>query len=356
MKVVSLFSGAGGLDKGFEEAGMDIIWANEFDKKIHSTYRFNFQDTQLDTRSIIDIDTKDIPKCDGIIGGPPCQSWSIAGALRGIDDERGQLFVRYLEIIDAKRPKFFLAENVPGMLIKRNLKASDMIHSRFEKLGYHVRVLRINAENYGVPQSRKRIFYIGYLKDYGKQFLTPEKDNSKPVLKDMIWDLRNNAVASLDKNKTNPKTKFANHEYMTGDFSSMYMSRNRVRSWDEPSFTIQAGGRHAPCHPQAPRMEFLAKDEYRFAKGSEHLYRRLTVRECARIQTFPDNYSFKYENLLDGYKMIGNAVPIKLAYHIANKIYNDLSGARRNKKNLKKKASVYQIKEGAEKQVDLQFR
>ena len=105
MKVVSLFSGAGGLDRGFEDAGMEIIWANEFDKKIHSTFRRNFPHTVLDTRSISDIKTSEIPECDGIIGGPPCQSWSEAGALRGIKDERGQLFFEYIRILRDKQPK-----------------------------------------------------------------------------------------------------------------------------------------------------------------------------------------------------------------------------------------------------------
>lgn len=116
----------------------------------------------------------------------------------------------------------------------------------------------------------------------------------------------------------------ANHEYMIGGFSTMYMSRNRVRSWDEPSFTIQAGGLHAPIHPQAPKMLFVEKDKRIFVPEQAHLYRRLTVRECARIQTFPDDFIFKYENVGDGYKMVGNAVPVNFAYHLAKKIEADL--------------------------------
>ena len=111
---------------------------------------------------------------------------------------------------------------------------------------------------------------------------------------------------------------------MVGGFSTIYMSRNRVRSWDEPSFTIQAGGRHAPIHPQAPKMLFVEKDKRIFVPGQEHLYRRLTVRECARIQTFPDDFTFAYENIADGYKMVGNAVPVNFAYHLAKKIESDL--------------------------------
>jgi len=111
---------------------------------------------------------------------------------------------------------------------------------------------------------------------------------------------------------------------MNGGFSTIYMSRNRVRAWDEPSFTIQAGGRHAPIHPQAPKMKFISQNVRVFVPGKEKLYRRLSVRECARIQTFPDNFIFKYRDVADGYKMIGNAVPVEFAHHIGKKIYADL--------------------------------
>ena len=107
---------------------------------------------------------------------------------------------------------------------------------------------------------------------------------------------------------------------MTGGFSSIYMSRNRVRSWDEQSFTIQAGGRHAPIHPQAPKMKFIEQNIRIFIKGKEDLYRRLSVRECARIQTFPDDFIFYYNNIAEGYKMIGNAVPVNLAFCLAKNI------------------------------------
>ena len=111
---------------------------------------------------------------------------------------------------------------------------------------------------------------------------------------------------------------------MNGGFSTIYMSRNRVRSWDEPSFTIQAGGRHAPLHPQAPKMRFIEQNKRIFVPGKEDLYRRLSVRECARIQTFPDDFLFKYENIANGYKMIGNAVPVEFAKQLASVIYKDV--------------------------------
>ena len=127
MKIVSLFAGAGGLDLGFERAGFDIVWANEYDKDIWKTYEKNHSNTILDKRSITDIPTTDIPECDGIIGGPPCQSWSEAGALRGINDKRGQLFFDFIRILQDKQPLFFLAENVSGMLLGRHSEALSNI-------------------------------------------------------------------------------------------------------------------------------------------------------------------------------------------------------------------------------------
>ena len=147
-------------------------------------------------------------------------------------------------------------------------------------------------------------------------------------MKDAIKDLAKSVVPALETNYTNPKTKVLNHEYMVGGFSSMFMSRNRVREWTQPSFTIQAGGRHAPLHPQAPKMEKIGVDKWRFKKGQEDLYRRLSVRECARVQTFPDEYTFHYSRVSDGYKMIGNAVPVEFARRLATRIAADLKGCQ----------------------------
>jgi len=327
MKIVSFFAGAGGLDLGFEKAGFNVIWANEYDKSIWETYIKNHPNTILDKRSIVDIPTDEVPDCDGIIGGPPCQSWSEAGALRGIKDKRGQLFFDFIRILEAKQPKFFLAENVSGMLLGRHYEALENIKNLFRNagIGYELSFEMLNAVNYNVPQDRKRVIFVGIRKDLDLTFQFPMPNFDKLNLEDTISDLQDNVIPAKSSNKTNGKDCIVpNHEFMTGGFSSIYMSRNRVRGWDEPSFTIQAGGRHAPIHPQAPKMELVEQNIRRFVKGKEHLYRRLSVRECARIQTFPDDFIFHYENIADGYKMIGNAVPVNLAYFLANSIKNQI--------------------------------
>lgn len=325
MKLASLFTGAGGLDLGFEKAGFHVVWANEYDSTIWETFEYNFPKTKLDRRSIVDVSHSDIPNVDGIIGGPPCQSWSEAGAGRGINDKRGQLFFDYVRLLKDKQPKFFLAENVAGILHPKHADAFNKIIKSFEDAGYVISWKLLNANDYGVPEDRLRVIIIGYHKKLKKKFEFPEPQKYKPVLKDAIYDLRL-AKPAKEKNKTNGDTlKIPNHEYMIGGFSTMYMSRNRVRSWDEPSFTIQAGGRHAPLHPQAPKMKFISQNERIFVPGKENLYRRLSVRECARIQTFPDNFIFKYRDVADGYKMIGNAVPVNFAYYLAKIIMEDLT-------------------------------
>lgn len=328
MKVISLFSGCGGLDLGFERAGFEIPVANEYDKSIWETFKINHPNTKLIQADIRNIDAKEFPSdVDGIIGGPPCQSWSEAGSLRGIDDSRGKLFYDYIRILRQVKPKFFLAENVPGMLANRHSEAVTNIISLFEDSGYDVSVTLVNAKNYGVAEERKRVFYIGFRKDLHIKFAFPkgstEDDDRKITLRDVIWDLKDNAVPSGDKNRHNPNA-VNNHEYFVGAFSPIFMSRNRVKGWDEQAFTVQASGRQCQLHPQAPKMIHVGLNRYEYVCGYEHLYRRMTVREIARIQGFPDSFKFIYDSVNDGYKMVGNAVPVNLAYEIALSIKQQL--------------------------------
>ena len=323
MKIVSLFAGAGGLDLGFKNAGFDVIWANEFDKDIWATYEMNHPETYLDRRSITEISCNEVPECDGIIGGPPCQSWSEAGSMRGANDRRGKLFFDFIRLLEAKQPFFFLAENVSGMLLGRHKEALEHIKDHFRNagIGYDLHFKMLNAKDYKVPQDRKRVFFIGFRKDLNIDFKFPKGSKYEITLDKAIGDLTENVLSAKNgKNANNGNCVIPNHEYMAGSFSSIFMSRNRVRSWNEVSYTIQAGARHAPLHPQAPKMKFIEQNKREFVEGKEHLYRRLSVRECARIQTFPDSFIFHYDNISAGYKMIGNAVPVRLAYTLAKKI------------------------------------
>lgn len=248
--------------------------------------------------------------------------------MRGINDSRGQLFFDYIRILKDFHPKFFLAENVSGMLANRHSEAVQNIISMFEEAGYNVTLNLANAKDYNTAQERKRVFYIGFRKDLNINFQFPlgstKNDELKITLKDIIWDLKDTAVPTLEKNKHNP-IAVNNHEYYTGAYSPIFMSRNRVKSWNEQAFTVQASGRQCQIHPSAPKMTFLSQNKREFVKGKEYLYRRMSVREIARIQGFPDTFQFIYDDVDVAYKMIGNAVPVNLAYEIALSVKSALN-------------------------------
>lgn len=322
MALISLFSGAGGLDLGFHKAGFKTAVANEFDPKICPTFKCNFPDVTLIEGDIRSINEEWFPyNIDGIIGGPPCQSWSEGGAKRGIEDPRGQLFRDYIRILKYVQPLFFVAENVSGMLAPRNAKAVEEFLNEFRNagIGYDVQLKMLNARDYEVPEDRDRVFYIGFRKDLNiNDYAYPKPISPRITLRQAIGDLKDSAIPALDKNRSNGNAcKVLNHEYYIGGFSPIFLSRNRVRSWDEQGFTVQASGRQCQLHPQAPKMVKVDSNKQMFVPGQEYLYRRMTVREVARIQTFPDDFRFIYDDVNIGYKMIGNAVPVNLAYHLA---------------------------------------
>lgn len=333
MRVVSLFSGCGGLDLGFERAGFDVVWANEYDSTIHATYHLNHPNTVLNTSDIRDLSSHNIPDCDGIIGGPPCQSWSLGGKCLGIEDERGKLVFDYIRIVKEKQPKFFIMENVPGMVTTKHIDSFNHFLNLFKVAGYNLKYELMNASDFGVPQDRLRVFIVGIRNDLDIEYIFPSPLKGNPIsLFHAIGDLLEDPKPYNNDNVDNNRGSIPNHDYYIGTFDHKFMARNRVRSWDELSFTIQAQAKNEPLHPKAPKMVYVSPDERRFVKGKESLYRRLSVRECARIQTFPDNFIFIYNKIEDGYKMVGNAVPPRLAYYLAKSIISCFSSYEKFKK------------------------
>ena len=324
MKIASLFSGCGGLDLGFKNAGFEIVYANEYDKDIHATYEHNHPETPLDKRSIIDVNADDIPDVAGIIGGPPCQAWSMAGNHKGIEDPRGQLFYEYIRILDAKKPLFFIIENVQGLLCKTHKDALENILNALQNAGngYDVSYKLLTASHYGVPQSRKRVFFVGFDKTKNnKAFAFPEPTtaDNEPCLRECIGDLVDKTVAS--KNKIDGELDNA---YFTGAFRHRFNSRNRLRRWNQPSYTILASMPDIVLHPDCLVKEREHEHEFIISAYPNNEYRRLTVRECARIQSFPDNFVFKTDRMNAAFKMIGNAVPPKLANAVANAVIDHI--------------------------------
>lgn len=317
LNLLSFFSGCGGLDLGFKKAGFNIVWANDNSSSVYNTYIKNFPDTCFSNQSICELDINLLPKdIVGIIGGPPCQSWSSAGKKRGIEDPRGQLFLSFLKIIKAKQPLFVLAENVKGMLSPRNKIPFQEICEQFDIAGYDLFVKCLNAADYGVPQKRERVIFIGFRKDLKIKYEFPQVCRPLRTVAESIGDLTDTAASMNYADRE----CFPNHIYWEGSFSYIFMSRNRVLDWNGQAFTVQASGRQTSIHPQAPPMIKVGKDVRIFSPENLGLYRRLTVRECARLQTFPDDFIFHYNNLNDGYKMVGNAVPVEFARHLAESI------------------------------------
>lgn len=331
-KIASFFAGCGGLDLGFEQAGFDIVWANEFDETIHDTYQFNHPNTYLCKADIRTLNANDIPDCDGFIGGPPCQSWSEGGKQLGLKDERGKLFLDYMRLIKEKHPKFFIIENVKGIISDRHFNTFLDFLSLLKKSGYIVNYSLMNAADYRIPQDRYRVFIVGFAKGLDCTYSFPKPiDEPKVSLKKAIGDINDIPRFYNDERVQSNEGFWLNHDVYKGEFDTKFMARNRVRSWNEVSFTIQAQAKNCPLHPQAPPMKYISPNKRIFEPGKEDLYRRFSVRECARIQTFPDKYKFFYNDIKDGYKMVGNAVPPRLAKYLAISIREALKTCEKNR-------------------------
>lgn len=329
MKAVSFFAGCGGLDLGFEQAGFEVVWANEFEPAVRETYLRNHPHTEFVLGDINEIKPDDVPDCDGFIGGPPCQSWSVAGKQKGLEDERGQLFLTYIEMIKSKKPKFFLIENVKGLLDEKFKDVFEDFLQRLDEAGYNVKWQLLDAVNFGVPQNRERVFIIGFRKDLKVRYEFPESTCSEPVtLIQAIGDIKETPTPYRWKDTVIPNKTLANHDVLKSKFNQFYYRGNRRRGWQQPSFTIHATADNIPLHPSSPKMMFFGHENWNFQKDKMDEYRRLSVRECARIQTFPDSFQFITDDIKAAYKMIGNAVPPKLSMALATSIQAVLQNVR----------------------------
>lgn len=327
-KIASLFSGCGGLDLGFEQVGFRVIWANELEPHCSATYIRNHPDVKFVLGDICHIDPHTIPDCDGFIGGPPCQSWSVGGKQKGLDDERGLLFLKYIELINVKKPKFFVIENVKGMLDNKFKEVFENFVNRLDNAGYDIQWALLDAVNYCIPQNRERVFFIGFKKELDVTFTFPNPTCEEPITLERaisdITEVPRFFSGGKKKELLGIDEKRPNHDALISKFGSFYYRGNRRRGWQQPSFTINATADFAPLHPSSPKMMYYGHENWNFQKEKLDKYRRLSVRECARIQTFPDDFIFEYEDIRDAYKMIGNAVPPRLGKEIAKSIYNAL--------------------------------
>jgi len=304
MKAVSIFSGAGGMDLGFTHAGFEIIWANDISQYACKTYEKNLKlkPVNQDIRRI-----KNIPQADVLIACNHCQGFSAIGK-RNENDKRNLLYHEIFRCLKLIKPRCFVVENVKGLAYLYNGKFLRRMLAGFKRCGYKVQWQILDAKDYEVPQHRERIIIIGIRKDFKVSFEFPVK-LCGPGLKPYVT-LRD-AIGRMPEPKDN---EYYNKE----DWPFFYMSRNRLASWDSVSYTIQAQCRHIPLHPSCPDMQKVGKDKYQFVEDKKK-YRRLSIQECARIQTFPDNFEF-VGSLEAQYRLVGNAVPPYLARRIAESI------------------------------------
>ena len=310
-KIISLFSGCGGLDLGFHSQGYETVWANDYAEWACKTYKKNIGDFIVhgDIEKIDPYTDKSIPDCDIILGGFPCQDFSMIWKQPGLNGERGNLYKSFLRFVDAKKPKAFVAENVKGLLTANKKKAIQQIVEDFEKIapGYIVKPKLYNFADYGVPQFRERVLIVGIRVDTGFHFEHPNPTHGKKADKpyftagEALEDVENQPYNN-EHMKISPKTRdmlslipeggnFADipkdhHLYVKGMISHVYRRLNL----SEPAKTIIAagGGGTWGYHYPDPRA--------------------LTNRERARLQTFPDDFIFE-GSTTEVRRQIGNAVP-----------------------------------------------
>ncbi len=302
IKIVSLFAGCGGLDFGFHNnPKYKHVLVNDFDKDACDTYENNFGIKPV----CCDIKTlTEIPDFDLLIGGFPCQGFSMANPYRTEADERNKLYLEILRILNQKKPSYFILENVKGILnmggydteLDKKNKTGRIVKNIVEELemcGYKVQYKLFELKKFNIPQKRERVIFIGVRNDINFEIKWPIVSNTELTLKDAIGDLPIDYINEIQHIGTK-------HKCNVNGFLG-----NRELKWDEPSPTItgRGGGSGGPVIHNHPSLK-----------------RRLTIRECARIQTFPDNFIFK-GSVSSMYKQIGNAVPCNFSVYLS-KIFN----------------------------------
>lgn len=350
--ILSLFSGAGGMDFGFKgdfqlfgqeyaENPIKLRYANDIFVQATQIYNDNFDiEHDIDTTDIKEIDLLQLDEkygfvpndrdenqenpngIDIILGGFPCQTFSVAGKRAGLNDERGQLYLQMSRFIQHYQPKIFVAENVDGIRNSRNndlenvdATALDIIMQHFNEIGYNVQYNVLDAADYGVPQSRRRVIIVGIRNDLGENidisYPNPTHVGNPRTAHDGIediWELFNtNQISNHNRN-------YVSHAKFYGD-DIKRQGNNQIQE-NAPSPTIRAEHHgNIEAHYNIDQNYINNPNDHEDKQG----WRRLSVRECARLQSFPDNFVFN-TSASSAYKAIGNAVPPILAWHIARAV------------------------------------
>jgi DNA (cytosine-5)-methyltransferase 1 len=308
-KVLSMFAGAGGLDLGFRgdftflgrrypRTAFDIVKAYDINPRAVETYNANLEPV-CEVKDVTQISPAELPAVDIVLGGFPCQDFSVAGKRQGISVHRGNLYKAMVLAVEAVRPKVFVAENVKGLLTANGGLAKEVITGDFANAGpgYKIHMALLNAADFGVPQRRERVFIVGVRNDIDGDFSFPRPTHAPPSIADGVallpWVTAKDALADLE-------------------------DEERLRSlpnWEWSRARKNKGQGNRPIRPKelAPtiRAEHHGNIEFHYS-----LPRRLSVREAARLQSFPDDFVF-HAPMSEAYKLVGNAVPPVLAWHLA---------------------------------------
>lgn len=324
---IGLFAGCGGLDFGFKMAGFDITYSNDIDQSVKATYEKNIGPINIgDIRSI---DKNTLPNTEIILAGIPCQPFSNAGKRESVNDQRGTLFQEVISLLQIKSPKMVVFENVRGFLSAKdnnNKKMPDLLEMELKKVGYNLYYKLLNASSYEVPQNRYRVFLIGIRDDIDKGFNFPDPVNSKnkitvgevikkPYPKDEeheVWELSPQSQKIIQFIPSGGSWKNVPYDDLPVRLKKIKDDMKKYRS---PNFYR----RFSPNEVMGTITAAATPENSGIVHPLEN--RRYSVREIARFQSFPDNFKFIGASTSQKYKMIGNAVPVKLAYHMAKAIY-----------------------------------
>ena len=335
--IIDLFCGCGGLSKGFEMAGFNTVLAIDFWKDAVETFNNNHKnkvaicdDVSKISNDFLDDFTKK-NKITGIVGGPPCQGYSTVGK-RDINDDRNYLYLQYCRIVEKVKPEFFVLENVKGLLTLNNGKFKEDIVERFTKLGYIVDYKILNSADYGVPQNRNRVFFVGIK---NKKFKFPKEKLKKVTTYEAISDLTSyedkyttSAQTSYQKNMRGNNKQLKNNELTvhtekTIDVISKIPDGGKITDLPKEFWEIRKYNKAFQRMNSKLQSNTIDTGHRNYFHYSEN--RIPTVRESARIQSFPDNFIF-YGSRTSQYKQVGNAVPPLLANAIAIEIMKQIGG------------------------------
>ena len=340
IKAISLFSGAGGMDIGFRRAGVNVIWANDFEKNACESYHKNIGGDII-CSSILDVDYKSLPDCDLVFGGPPCQGFSIAGKM-DVNDPRNKLIFAFQNVVEAKRPRYFVMENVAALgRLAKFAELREKLLSKYHALGYNTRYAVLDSSDYATPQKRERMILIGTL-DTADKIQFPQKCSKKITAREALYGLDepgtgNNLGVCKAKITLAQSPILRKSPYAGMIFNGM----GRPIDLERPAQTLPAsmGGNKTPIidtllqkNPNANNWlkewhDFLLKEEAfdAYSITVPKNLRRITVREAARLQGFPDEYIF-YGSQCHQYRQIGNSVPPPFAYHVAKAVLDSFRG------------------------------